>query len=143
MKFLIKNPLFFTFFPVALIDGLITLVGQSPAYWTGKAVNEASPAYYFLLASPLLYLLGGVIWFVLWYWIFTKLKEPFNVFVALFFIVAHSWGSSSWILHYLRDPSRYNIHNQLQVMEVWLVVNVYFVLVVMNATYWFRSYFKR
>jgi len=143
VKLLSKNPLFFVFFPVALIDGSITLLSQSQAYWSGGSVNEASPAYYFLLASPWLYLLGALVWFVFWYWAFTKLKEPVNLWLALFFLVAHSWGSSSWILRYLRDPSGYNVHNQVQVMEVWLVLIIYFALVTLNATFWFRKYLKR
>jgi hypothetical protein len=48
-----KNPLFFAFLFPALLDGVVTLLGQDPQYWGGlRTVNEASPAYYFLLMSP-------------------------------------------------------------------------------------------
>lgn len=52
-----KNSLFFAFLFPAFIDGVTTLLGQGSEYWSSsRVVNEASPAYYFLLTSPWLFL---------------------------------------------------------------------------------------
>jgi len=84
-----RNPLFFAFFFPALMDGLATFLGQSTGYWDSpRIVIEASPAYYFLLISPWLFLLGFVMWFVFWYWLFNKLKEPFSLLLMLLFIAS-------------------------------------------------------
>src|SRR3990167_4877314 len=117
-KFVIKNPLFFAFFFPALFDGTVTLLGQDTSYWTNRAVNEASPVYYFLLASPWLFIAGSIVWFLFWYWIFTKLKEPLNLFLMFLFIAGHSWGSTSWIWNIAKRNGLYTPFNQTSVVLV-------------------------
>jgi len=97
MKNLIKNnPLFFAFFFPAVVDLTATLLGQDSQYWNhSRIVNEASPAYYFLVVPPWLFLFGSLMWFVLWYWLLKKLKDPLNLFLMFLFISGHSWGSAS------------------------------------------------
>lgn len=137
-----KNPLYFAFVFPALIDGIVTLLGQSPEYWSGRVVNEASPTYYFLLTSPWLFLFGSVIWFLFWYWLFGRLKEPLNLFFMFLFIAGHSWGSSSWIWKIMKDNRIYVRANQISVIIVWCVSVLYFALIALFATYCLRVYMR-
>jgi len=50
-----KNPLFFAWFFPALVDNIVTLAGQN------GPINEASPAYYFLLVSPWIFAAGALV----------------------------------------------------------------------------------
>lgn len=142
MKRLItKNPLFFAFFFPALMDGVLTLVGQEPQYWsTTRTVNEASPAYYFLLASPWLYLLCSLVWFIFWYRVFERLKEPINLFLMFLFIAGHSWGGSSWMMKILKENGVYALGNQPSIIFAWSLLILYFILIAGIATYFLRVY---
>lgn len=138
-----KNPLFYAFFFPALIDGVVTLVGQDYQYWSSKRiVNEASPAYYFLLTSPWLFLLGSVVWFVFWYWFTKRLKEPFNLFFMFLFIAGHSWGSGGWIMKMLKQREVYTIGSQASIIFAWSLLIVYFVLIGVFATYCLKCYLR-
>lgn len=137
-----QNPLFYAFFFPAFIDGFLTLLGQGTGYWKSEVVNEASPAYYFLLASPWLFLLGSVMWFVFWYWLFKRLKEPLNLFLMFLFIAGHSWGSSSWIMKMFKQAGIYTLGNQLSIILAWSLLIVYFVLIAGIATYCLRVYLQ-
>lgn len=139
-KFIGKNPLFFAFFFPALTDGIITLLGQSPEYWTGSVANEASPAYYALVISPWLFALGSVFWFVFWYWVFKIIREPLNLFLMFVFIAGHSWGSSSWIWEIMKRSRVYTSDNQTSVIFAWSLVAAYFLLIALLATYCLRIY---
>jgi len=141
-KIISKNPLYFAFLFPATVDGVITLLGQEQNYWTSRMVNEASPAYYFLYTSPLLYILGAIFWFIGWYFIFKKLKEPINLFIALTFIAGHSWGSTSWIWNIAKRNGFYTLGDQISIMLVWSVAIIYFSLISAIATYCIRVYFK-
>jgi len=138
-----KNPLFFAFFFPALVDGITTLLGQDTSYWTNKVVNEASPAYYFLLASPWIFALVSIFWFVFWYWLFKRAKEPFNLFLMFLFIAGHSWGSTSWIWKIMKVNSIYTPNNQLSIFFAWSIAVFYFALIALFATYSLRAYFER
>lgn len=129
-----KNPLFFAWFFPALVDGIVTLLGQN------GSINEASPAYYFLLASPWIFVAGAVIWFIGWYLIFKRLKEPMNLFLMFLFVIGHSWGSSSWFKKMLNLAGFYSIENQINTMIGWGTIILYFILVSLWATYCFRLY---
>lgn len=138
-----KNPLFFAFLFPALTDGLVTILGQDSSYWSGsRVVNEASPAYYFLLLSPWLFLLGSIVWFVLWYFLFKRLKEPLNLFLMFLFITGHSWGSSSWIMKMFKQAGVYSLNNQPSIIIAWSLLIIYFVLIAGIATYCLRVYLK-
>lgn len=138
-----KNPLFFAFIFPALTDGIITLLGQDKSYWTMRAVNEASPAYYFLLVSPWLFLLGGFIWFIFWYWLFKRLKEPLNLLIMFLFIAGHSWGSSSWIMKIFKQTGVYKLGNQLSIIFTWILLIIYFMIIAVIATYCLRVYLQK
>lgn len=137
----IKNPLFFAFFLPALIDGVATLLGQGSQYWgNSRVVNEASPAYYFLLVSPWLFLLGSIVWFVFWYWLFNRLKEPLNLFLMFLFIAGHSWGSGGWVMKLFKQSGVYTLGNQSSIIFAWSLLIFYFVLIAGIATYCLRLY---
>lgn len=139
-----NNPIFYAFFFPALIDGIATLLGQSSQYWdNSRVVNEASPAYYFLLASPWLFLLGSIVWFVCWYWLFKRLKAPLNLFLMFLFIAGHSWGSSSWIMKMFKQTGVYTLGNQLSIIFAWSLLIVYFALTAGIATYCLKIYLKK
>lgn len=141
MKNLIsKNPLFYAFFFPALVDGVLTLLGQDSGYWTNKIVNEASPAYYALVISPWLFGIGSILWFVFWYWVFKRLREPLNLFLMFLFIVGHSWGSSSWIWKIMKVNNIYTPGNQISVVLAWSIVVLYFAVIASFATYVLRIY---
>ncbi len=143
-KLINKNPLYFAFFLPALIDGVATLLGQGSQYWgSSRVVNEASPAYYFLLASPWVFLLGAIIWFVFWYWLFMRLKEPLNLFLMFLFIAGHSWGSSGWIMKMFKQAGIYTLGNQPSIILAWGLLIIYFVLIAGIATYCLRFYTRR
>lgn len=138
-----SNPLFFAFLFPAMVDGLATLLGQDSQYWSGfRAVNEASPAYYFLLASPWLFLSGSIVWFVFWYWLFKRLNEPLNLFLMFLFIAGHSWGSSSWIMKMFKQADIYTLGNQPSIIFAWGLLIFYFVLIAFLATYCLKVYLK-
>lgn len=138
-----KNPLFFAFLFPALVDSAITLLGQSPNYWNGQGgVNEASPAYYFLLISPWAFIFGSIVWFSFWYWIVKHLKEPLNFLVMFIFLIGHSWGSSTWVIKMLRETNLYVPDNQISQMLIWGVVIVYFIIIAILATYCLHLYIK-
>lgn len=143
MNLIKKNPLFFAFFFPALVDGIVTLLGQDASYWNGGRVNEASPAYYFLIISPWLFAVFSVLWFAFWYWIFKKLKEPFNLFLMFLFIAGHSWGSTSWIWKMMRDNGIYSPNNQVSAILVWGISILYLALVAFFATYSLRIYLQK
>ena len=139
-----KNPLFFAFFFPALVDGIVTVLGQGSAYLTTPSVaSDASPAYYFLIASPWLFLLGSITWFVFWYWLYKRLKEPVNLFLTFFFIAGHSWGSSSWIMKIMKEASVYEIGNQPSIIFAWFLLIFYFLVVAGITTYCLKLYFQK
>jgi len=136
-----NNSLFFAFFFPALMDGTATFLGQGSEYWnTVRVINEASPAYYFLLASPWLFLLGSVAWFIFWYWLFKKLREPFNLFLMFLFIAGHSWGSGGWIMKMFKQAGIYTLGNQPSIIFAWSLLIGYFLLIAGIATYCLRIY---
>lgn len=142
-KIISKNPLFYAFLLPALVDGFVTLIGQDTSYWTNRIINEASPAYYFLLVSPWFFIAGSIVWFVFWYGMFKRLKEPWNLFLMFLFIVAHSWGSSSWIWRAMQLNGFYSLDNQLSIMFAWSGVVFYFAFIAILAAYCLRIYTKK
>lgn len=143
-KIISKNPLFFMFFIPATIDTIVTLLGQDPAYWTNyKIINEASPVYFFLLASPFVYITGSVVWYIFWYWAFKRLKEPLNLGITILFLIGHSWGSSSWIRKFLFDSKIYNLSSQNSIMFGWSLIILYFITLSIIATYCLLIYMER
>lgn len=131
--------LYWAFFVPAFIDGIFTLLGQSPAYWSNyKLVNEGSPAWIILATHPALFVLGSAVWFIGWYFIYRKLKEPFNLMITIAFVVGHAWGSSSWITRSLTSAGLYSTANRLG----WYILVAYFIILGVICGYFINYYFK-
>ena len=145
MKTLVeKNPFFFAFFFPALIDGIVTFLGQGKEYWSvTRTVNEASPAFYFLKSSPLLFIFGSIIWFVSWYLFFDKFKhEQIKLWLALIFLVGHSWGSGSWMVKFFKDWGVWTVDNVLLTNLMWAVLVGYFGIIAFFASKSLSVYFS-
>lgn len=140
MKIFSKNPLFFAFLFPAFSDMSLTLFGQN--FSQSKTLNEASPAYYFLLVSPWVFLLGSILWFVIWYYIFLKINNSLKLFLSILFISAHSWGSASWLWKLARYNNIFDSQNQASVMLIWSLVILYFTFIAYLAEICFTKYFQ-
>jgi hypothetical protein len=137
------NPLFYAILLPAIADGLLTLLGQGKTYWNNyKIINEASPAYYALYISPWVFVFGSIIWLLIWFFIFKKLKEPVNLFFLFLFIAGHSWGSSSWIMKIFREYNIYSVSNQSTVIFAWILLILYLIVLALWITYCFNVYLK-
>ena len=84
----------------SLFDAIITIKGQSEAYWGGNLnmANEANPIGNFMMKHHVsgIFVVCGL-WFILiailGYYLPKKTARVFLLFV----LMAHSWGASSWI----------------------------------------------
>lgn len=144
MNLIEKNPLFWAFMLPASADFALTLAGQSKDYWlNNKLVNEASPAYIALVLSPWIYILGSIVWFLFWYFVFKKLKEPVNLCLMFLFITGNSWGSGSWIWKLLKDNKVYQLDNRVSITGVWSLIVFYFIIVAIAASHCLNLYIKK
>ncbi len=138
-----KNPLFLAFLFPALVDGIVTLLGQDAQYWQNyRTVNEASPAYFFLITHPMLYIFGGVLWFSLLYLLVRRLHEPWNLVLTVTLIAGHAWGSSSWLIKMMREQGIFLPSDRISLLQGWTLLVVYFVLIGAFASYALRQYME-
>ena len=122
----------------------MTILGQSHEYWqSNRVVNEASPAYYFLAASPWLFVIGSIVWFIIWYWLFKKIPDKIKLFLTLLFIAGHSWGSGSWIMRMMRENGIYLVTHQPSVIFAWCLLISYFALIAFIASYCLQIHFQK
>ena len=127
-----------------VLDGVLTLVGQSESYWSNfRLANEASPAYFFMAVSPGLYVIGALVWFVGLWFLFKKLGQPCNLMLAMTFLVGNTWGSSTWIMKLIRESSWYAINDRSAILLAWVILASYFTVVSVNASFWLKKYFER
>lgn len=126
------------------MDVITTVVGQDKEYWnkSDRKVNEASPAYYFLKKSPLVFILGSICWLISWYFLLLHLPIPFKLFFTLLFLAGHSWGSSSWIMNMMHQKKIFTIGNQASIMRGWSMLVLYLCVIAGIATYCFQLYFS-
>ena len=141
--FIRKNPLFFVFiFPIVL-DTTLTLIGQDASYWRNfKTANEMAPVYLILAYSPILFIVGSLLWYIFLYWLVKKLREPLNLILALSLIVGHTVGSSSWIRKMLIESGTYLIGDRTSMTYSWLILVGYFMLVGIIGGLAVNSYIK-
>lgn len=138
-----RNPLFFSFLSPSLTDGIITLLGQDRTFWQDyRTVNEASPAYFFLIVHPGLYIIGAVVWFIFLFWLMKKLKHPLNLMLALAFIAGHAWGSSAWLIRLVKNIGLYLPYDRISILAGWTVLVLYYVLIGIIAALSINQYFK-
>lgn len=143
MSIVKKNPIFFSFLLPMLTDGILTLVGQNPSYWLDyKSANEMSPAYFFMAMHPLLFIIGGILWFIGLYWLFLKLKHPFNLILACAFIAGNTWGSTSWITKMMREAGFLVATDRFSILLSWIVIIFYFIIIGTTAGISISQYIK-
>jgi len=84
-----------------LLDGSLTLAGQSAVYWDGayQQVNEASPTFHHLLAvHPLAFVAGHLAWLVVFVGIILLLPDTLALIVAIGVTFGHTVGAATWVL---------------------------------------------
>lgn len=98
-KFLLLIPAYWA----CLFDEIITIINQSDEYWKGdlSKANEGNPIGAFFMANHTsgLYIICGV-WLILIAVIGYKLSDRKLKIFALFVLIAHSFGASSWLSQY-------------------------------------------
>ena len=89
--------------PVSLcvLDMVLTLCGQSSAYWVGEFPNviEASPAFAGCLAiHPVVFVAAGCIWIGLFTTFVTTLPAALGRVVSTAVSIGHAVGSLAWLV---------------------------------------------
>ncbi len=89
--------------PLALcaLDGTLTALGQSAAYWAGDytRVNEASPTFNHLLEiHPAAYAVGVLAWAAVFVGIILLLPDTLALIVSITVTFGHTVGAASWLL---------------------------------------------
>lgn len=85
----------------ALLDGGLTLAGQSASYWSGEfeQVNEASPRFRQLLVVHPLAFAGGILtWIGIFVAIILLLPDTLALAVSLTVTFGHCVGALTWII---------------------------------------------
>lgn len=142
MKLYKDNPLFFSFLFPMLTDCILTLAGQDSSYWINfQSANEMSPAYFFMAVHPMLYIIGGIIWFIGLYWLFLRLKPPFNLIISCAFIAGNTWGSSTWITKMMRETGILVSANRSSILSSWTIMIIYIIFIAIIAGISFNQYF--
>ncbi len=91
--------------PVAMVvvDAALTLRGQAPEYWGGdySFVREDNPiACRFLELHPLVFVLGVVLWTVLFTAAIHRLPMAWARVVAFGVMLGHAVGAATWLLRW-------------------------------------------
>ena len=95
----------------AVLDGLLTIAGQSAVYWSNhSASNEANPVFSALLQShPMAFLAGLTLWLVLLAAIIVVLPRMFALILSITITFGHTIGSGSWLFDHF--DIGYNLAN--------------------------------
>ncbi len=104
------------------LDGTVTLVGQSAAYWGGNyaQVNEASPTFHHLLAiHPLAFLAGLMVWMSVFIGIILLLPDTLALIVSIAVTFGHTVGTATWFLY--RFQFGYQVCNGLFLLAAVLL----------------------
>ncbi|RIK81889.1 MAG: hypothetical protein DCC67_07790 [Planctomycetota bacterium] len=86
---------------LAVLDGALTLAGQSEAYWAGdyRQVNEMSPTFHHLLTShPLAFAVGFAAWMAVFVGLILLLPATLALLVAIAVTFGHTAGAATWLL---------------------------------------------
>ena len=143
-RFILNNPLYFSFLFPMLTDGIVTLLGQDKSYWKNyKSAKEASPAYFVMATHPLLFILASIIWFIGLYWVYAKIPHPINLIIACGFMAGNSWGSAGWIGYILGKKKVYTPSNRLSILLYWSILVIYFLLIGILAAIFLSLYFQK
>ncbi|MFN7447602.1 MAG: hypothetical protein ACK56W_11740 [Pirellula sp.] len=91
---------------LCLLDIVLTLCGQSSAYWDGefRDVTEASPAFATYLAiHPVVFVVAGLMWIAVFTILVTTLPASPGRFVATAFSIGHAVGALAWLVRIFRE----------------------------------------
>lgn len=86
---------------MCLTDAVLTLAGQSAAYWGGNLsdVNEISPDMNRLLGiSPFTFLGGVILWIALFTIYIYAMPSTIALAITLTVTLGHSIGSATWVI---------------------------------------------
>lgn len=85
---------------LAMLDGLVTLIGQPEAYWEGdysKAL-EGTPGFRILLThGPAAYAVGLAVWVMAFVGMILMLPSTLALAICFQFTLGHALGAFSWI----------------------------------------------
>ncbi len=87
---------------LAIVDGTLTLAGQSASYWAGNygQVNEISPTFNHLLSyHPLAFAAGLLGWIVVLCGMILLMPQTLALTTSIAVTVGHTWGAMSWLLN--------------------------------------------
>jgi len=81
-----------------LLDGVVTLLGQSEGYWTGQSSpNERSAIGYVLLEySPIVFFTGIILYAGIQSFFVLVIPRIFSLVLAVTMIVGHSEAAFTW-----------------------------------------------
>jgi hypothetical protein len=84
---------------LGLVDGSLTLVGQSSFYWQDYlAVNEANPVFASLLqVHPVAFLAGAVAWLAMLCTLILVLPRLAALILSIAITFGHTIGSGNWL----------------------------------------------
>ena len=87
-------------FWASLVDIAVTIVHQSPEYWSGNLAkaNEGNPIGNIMMKSHVsgIFVISGI-WLVLIGLVGYKLPQKWSRVFLLFVVIAHSYGACTWI----------------------------------------------
>jgi hypothetical protein len=84
-----------------LLDGGLTLLGQSDFYWSGKfheAVEWNPLALWILRQHPLLFTLSLILWIAIICMLIVSLPSNLARVVALSVQLGHTFGAATWLI---------------------------------------------
>ena len=87
---------------LALIDSVLTVVGQSDLYWSNHGVvNEANPVFAGLLQlGPFALVLGAAAWLAMLCTMILVLPQFLSLIVSIAITFGHTIGSGSWLFNH-------------------------------------------
>lgn len=87
---------------LGLVDGVLTLLGQSSFYWDGyQAVNEANPVFSGLLQiHPLAALAGLAVWLAILCTLIVVSPRVLALIFSIAISFGHTIGSGSWLFEH-------------------------------------------
>jgi hypothetical protein len=88
---------------LGLVDGSLTLVGQSSFYWENYlAVNEANPIFASLLqVHPVAFLAGAAAWLAMLCTMILVLPRLAALILSIAITFGHTIGSGNWLFEHL------------------------------------------
>jgi hypothetical protein len=144
-KLISSNPLFTVFAIPIIVDVVGTVLGQPPEYWTSgyKVFSEAAPIYPLLTLHPLAFIIPTLaVWLTFTYWLTKKLKEPWNIFATMAFLIGHGYNSVNWLRIDFYRWGFFTGQDQLSKTLSLIPMTIYILFIGWIATKGFLQYFR-